>query len=176
MSKNSARERILDAYAAILIEGGVSAVTLSAVAARAEVSKGGLLYHFGSKEALVQGLLERMYELYDADLEAARSAPQGVVRYFLETSVSEATENSDLHRATLALVPLAMSDERVGTAIRECNNRWRMLLHERVADPLSADLLAALGDGLYLRAVTGDHSAELSGKWDDVLRRLGIES
>ncbi|OZM71418.1 TetR family transcriptional regulator [Amycolatopsis antarctica] len=176
MAKSSARERVLDAYEAILIEGGVDAVTLDAVAARAEVSKGGLLYHFGSKEALLQGLLDRMHALYDADLEAARSAPEGVVAYYLQTSVSEVTENSALHRATLALVPLAMADPRVGTAVRECNGRWRTLLHEHVRDPLSADLLAVIGDGLYLRAAIGDHSAELSSDWPGVLRRLGIEA
>lgn len=35
-------------------------MTLEAVAARAKVSKGGLLYHFPSKEAVVQGMVSRI--------------------------------------------------------------------------------------------------------------------
>jgi len=35
-------------------------MTLEAIAARAKVSKGGLLYHFPSKEAIVQGMVSRI--------------------------------------------------------------------------------------------------------------------
>jgi len=56
----SARDRILDTLEAILISEGERAATLDAVAARAEVSKGGLLYHFPNREALITGLLERL--------------------------------------------------------------------------------------------------------------------
>ncbi len=54
------RERLLDAAEAVVIERGVSAMTLEAVAARAKVSKGGLLYHFPSKNAVVQGMVSRI--------------------------------------------------------------------------------------------------------------------
>ena len=58
-SKNT-RERLLNAAEAVVIEEGVSAMTLEAVAARAKVSKGGLLYHFPSKEAVVLGMVSRI--------------------------------------------------------------------------------------------------------------------
>ena len=54
------RDRLLDAAEAVVIERGVNAMTLEAVAARAKVSKGGLLYHFPSKEAVVQGMVSRI--------------------------------------------------------------------------------------------------------------------
>lgn len=57
------RERLLDAAEAVVIEQGVSALTLEAVAARAKVSKGGLLYHFSSKEAVVLGMVSRIASL-----------------------------------------------------------------------------------------------------------------
>ena len=59
-SATSTRERLLDAAEAVVIERGVSALTLEAVAARAKVSKGGLLYHFPSKDAVVQGMVSRV--------------------------------------------------------------------------------------------------------------------
>lgn len=53
-------ERLLDAAEAVVIEQGVRAMTLEAVAARAKVSKGGLLYHFPSKDAIVLGMVSRI--------------------------------------------------------------------------------------------------------------------
>lgn len=48
----SARDKILDATLALVVEIGPETLTLDAVAARAGVSKGGLLYHFPFKEDL----------------------------------------------------------------------------------------------------------------------------
>lgn len=53
---NNSREQILDAYEHLLVQAGERAATLDAVAAQAKVSKGGLLYHFGSKKALFEAL------------------------------------------------------------------------------------------------------------------------
>jgi AcrR family transcriptional regulator len=39
-------------------------MTLEAVAREADVSKGGLLYHFPSKEALISGMVRRLIEGY----------------------------------------------------------------------------------------------------------------
>ena len=47
-----ARESVLDAFEAILIDEGERAATMDATARAAGVSKGGLHYHFGSKDAL----------------------------------------------------------------------------------------------------------------------------
>jgi AcrR family transcriptional regulator len=57
---STTRERLLDAAEAVVMERGVSAMTLEAVAAQAKVSKGGLLYHFPSKDAVVQGMVSRI--------------------------------------------------------------------------------------------------------------------
>ncbi len=58
--KTDTRDRLLDAAEAVVIEQGVSAMTLEAVAKKAGVSKGGLLYHFPSKEAIVMGMVTRI--------------------------------------------------------------------------------------------------------------------
>ena len=56
-ARESTRDRLLDAAEALLVEAGPRGLTLDAVAAAARVSKGGLLYHFRSKDALVEGLV-----------------------------------------------------------------------------------------------------------------------
>src|SRR3954454_9447968 len=56
----STRERILDSASELVREVGSGRLTLDAVAERAGLSKGGLLYNFPSKDALLQGMLERL--------------------------------------------------------------------------------------------------------------------
>lgn len=59
-ARASSRNALLDALESIISEGSVHDVTLESVAARAGVTKGGLIYHFKSKEALLYALVERM--------------------------------------------------------------------------------------------------------------------
>src|SRR6478609_257549 len=92
------RDRLLDAFEKLLVVGGTRAATLEAVAADANVSKGGLLYHFHSKDDLLIGMLERLREQGDADVQRMRTAPQGPVDYYLTTSVDN---GSDYDRALI---------------------------------------------------------------------------
>jgi AcrR family transcriptional regulator len=55
----SSREAILDAAEHVAGEVGANHMTLDAVAGRAGISKGGLLYNFPSKDALLKGMIER---------------------------------------------------------------------------------------------------------------------
>ena len=59
-TERSTRDRLIDAFETLLVTAGSRAATLDAVAAAADVSKGGLLYHFPSKDALVEGMLDRL--------------------------------------------------------------------------------------------------------------------
>jgi AcrR family transcriptional regulator len=58
----SRRDAILDAAADLVRERGAGHLTLDAVSAKANVSKGGLLYHFQTKEALLQAMVSRLEE------------------------------------------------------------------------------------------------------------------
>ena len=87
---NNSREQILDAYEHLLVQAGERAATLDAVAAQAKVSKGGLLYHFGSKKALFEALLDRTRTYADEDLEKMRTAPEGASAYYINTSTFRA--------------------------------------------------------------------------------------
>lgn len=52
-------EIILEAADAVLRKGGARALTIDAVAAEAGLSKGGVLHHYGSKDALITALVAR---------------------------------------------------------------------------------------------------------------------
>ncbi|MGW7530678.1 TetR/AcrR family transcriptional regulator [Amycolatopsis sp. NPDC054798] len=156
MAKPSARERILGSYEVILADRGPAEITLDAVAAHAGVSKGGLLYHFGSKDALRDGLLERLERLTDEDLERARNAPEGVVRHYLRSSITDVTRDLALHRTTMAALRLVLNDPVAAEVSRRCTERTRELMLEHVEDPVAAELVMLVGEGLYMRAALGE--------------------
>src|SRR5699024_9076109 len=63
------RSKILEAAAFIIQSQGILSFTLEAVAKQAGISKGGLLYHFPSKEALVAGMVEHLTQDYIENIE-----------------------------------------------------------------------------------------------------------
>ncbi|GAY11110.1 TetR family transcriptional regulator [Pseudonocardia sp. N23] len=154
----SARDRVLDAYETLLIEAGPGATTLDAVAAAADVSKGGLLYHFASKDALATGLLDRLRERSAADADAMHADPDGAVAYYLRTSVPGRASATGLTRTYLAALRIADAGP-IGLTAREAiaavDADGLAALRAEVPDPLLAWLVQLVGDGLYLRTLTG---------------------
>lgn len=72
-AKANACNKILDAAETLTVESGVPNLTLDAVATRAGVSKGGLLYHFPSKETLLMAMIQRIHEALQAEHAALAS-------------------------------------------------------------------------------------------------------
>jgi Transcriptional regulator len=105
MSKSSLRERILAAADKVARERGVANLTLDLVAEQAGVSKGGLLYHFTTKEALLTGMIERAIDRYRTFLRAAIDREGSDYRAYLKASVTarkDCDEGSECLRALFA--------------------------------------------------------------------------
>ncbi|MFC0673593.1 TetR/AcrR family transcriptional regulator [Brachybacterium hainanense] len=159
----SARDALLDAYEAILLDDGVRAATLEAVAARAGVSKGGLLYHFPSKDALVAGLVARLEALAAEDRDRMRQAPEGAVRYYIRTSN---WSGSSLDRALVATSQLAQeSDVAARDVVARIGQEWLELIVEQIGDRAISRAILLIGDGLYYNAaLTGGTYNTLTGE------------
>lgn len=156
----AAREAVLDAFERLIIADGERAATLDATARAAGVSKGGLLYHFGSRQALITGLIERLHRLIDDDVARIHEAPEGPIAYFVRSSLDIETA---LDRSFIATVRLAQGgDRQAGHAIEEVRERWLVELGTHVADPTLAIAITLIGDGLYY------HSALRAEAVDDV--------
>ncbi len=147
---SSSRERILDSFESALIRAGERAATMDAVAAAADVSKGGLLYHFPSKEALVDGLAERLRSLAEVDREAMRADPEGAARYYVRTSIFE---DSALDRSLVSMARLAQQGHPTAKAsLAEIQDRWLDALESQLGNRTTALAVKLLGDGLYYDA------------------------
>ncbi|ALX66852.1 TetR/AcrR family transcriptional regulator [Microbacterium sp. XT11] len=153
-----AREKVLDAFEAIVIADGERAATLDATARAAGVSKGGLLYHFGSKDELETGFLVRLEALTAADLERMATADEGPVAYYLRTSVME---DEALDRALIAASRLAQGGSTAAAeTLRRMRGLWKDAIRPHVRDTASLDLIMLLGDGLYFNNSLDVHGAE----------------
>ena len=132
----------------------MASASLDAVAARAGVSKGGLLYHFPSKSALFDALTDRLRA--DTAGNLARVETLGAVRAFLQTSCPSAEEARNYWAAFAAVhsgsTEVSPSARATVTDVFEV---WSAPLRAAVPDPVLADIIRLVGDGLYLTAVTG---------------------
>ncbi|MFI9203822.1 ScbR family autoregulator-binding transcription factor [Streptomyces sp. NPDC053048] len=97
------RQAILEAAGKVFDECGYEAATIAQILARAEVTRGALYFHFGSKEDLARGVLDqavttegvlpqqfRLQELVDASLLLAHRLPrEPLLRAGLRLSVDQ---------------------------------------------------------------------------------------
>ena len=68
------RAQILAAAAELAKEKGAAHISIEAIAQRAGLSKGGLLYHFPKKDALIQALVEQHLAEVESQLAGAEAA------------------------------------------------------------------------------------------------------
>ena len=104
----SSREVILDAAEAVVLESGASHMTLDAVAAKADVSKGGLLYHFPTKEALLRAMLKRFSKQIDETqkkkAQGLKKGPRREIQAFILSITERDRKKDQIGAALLAAV------------------------------------------------------------------------
>lgn len=71
----SNRSKVLEAAVRVAERDGVTSVTLDSVAAEAKLTKGGLMYHFRSKDALLDGIQEFLAASWDDAMAEAAGKP-----------------------------------------------------------------------------------------------------
>lgn len=173
MARNSTdtKEKLLDAFDVLLDEAGTSGATLDAVAAKAGVSKGGLLYHFRSKVELIRGSLERLDSLVDEDVESMKSAGERLHLYYLETSAEVGTP---LDRSLIAASCLAQENVEAKNALRRTREAWFDVLNDHLRDPDMAMTIQLIGDGMYFNQNFGLSQDDALEHVKNVLARLGL--
>ena len=151
----SARDKILDAALELIGDIGVPAVTLDRIAARAGVSKGGLLYHFRFKEELLAAANEHLVRRRVAARAAeAKRLPEGRGRR-LKAYVLASANNSqgDDQISTKLLVAGSMTAEAAAPIRRYFKERFPPF-----ADDVGferAALVHAATEGLWFMDVLG---------------------
>jgi AcrR family transcriptional regulator len=128
--------------------------SMDAVAQEVGLSKGGLIHHFPSRAALVDGLITRAIAEVDAAMTRA-AAEHHAAETWLRLSVPEAAD-VDLYRAmAVALKALGSSDRSLPAVVTESLTRWDALLTAELGDASRALTVRLVGDGLFMNALSG---------------------
>lgn len=153
----STREQIIDAALSVVREHGVGALTLDEAARLAGISKGGVLYHFKSKEALIQGMVmrlgERCEELQQRHYQRLSAGPNRWARAHVATSFDPEAPSSDPAGCAL-LAAIATNPALLQSIEGTIDNAFRRLTEDS-RDPSLALLVALAMDGLWLHRLVG---------------------
>jgi AcrR family transcriptional regulator len=148
----SLRDRVLDALQRLVLAGDPTP-TLDAVAAAAGVSKGGLLHHFPDRQALAHGLVHRA--LAETDAAMAGAADRGTAAAtWLRLSAADGPEQAAA-RALLSVLRVSAGGVDLPPDVGHAVQRWQSAIEAEVGDPVHADVVRLVGDGLFTEALLG---------------------
>jgi AcrR family transcriptional regulator len=152
-------ELVLDAAEIILIESGVQHFTLEAVAKRAGISKGGLLYIFPTKDQLILAMLDRE-----------------VSRFSAEVMRSSEVHSEDTYASLLGYIATARSED-VSVANKAANLMATLIHAPAMLEPARLFYLKMLGQ-FDLQSIEGRRGrlAYLAVEGAFLLRALGLKT
>lgn len=156
-ARAATREKILQAAGQVVIDRGVEALTLDAVAKQAAVSKGGLLYHFPNKNALIVNLGEHLLQNFEAALQLEfdqDDAPETTgqwLRAYVRSTERMSRESLAL-LARLSSILVEMPPE-LRQSVEAYEQRWHQRLEADGLDPVQATIIQLAIDGLWFSEV-----------------------
>jgi AcrR family transcriptional regulator len=148
-----ARDRVLEAAERLVAEVGAARLTLDAVAQGAGVSKGGLLYHFPSKESLLNALAHRYAESMEQCIAAAKAnLPEAGKSRELKAAILGMLGTDPRSRALSAvLLATATNEPALLDVIRQCVAQYTQELEGTCSNFTRAAVVTLAVDGLKMR-------------------------
>lgn len=168
MANQSTRAVLLDSAAKLAAEGGMTAVTLSAVSARSGVTKGALFHYFASRAELVVAMASDMLQRLDADVDRHLASDTRVNGRFTRAYVNMVFDDIALTPQTewAAIIAAVWGDD----AIRTMWHEWvaaRAKQHAGTDGSTVQAMIRLAADGIWFSR-TGFSSEEL----DDMRENL----
>ncbi len=137
-------------------EIGAARLTIDAVAARSGLSKGGVLYNFPSKDALIQGLVARLSEECASDIEAGRTQYQHYASPTLAALIVSAPGwISDKKSVARALLAANAANPELLTHFRAFKQQVKAQILSETDDPPRALIAWSAIEGLLFTTALG---------------------
>lgn len=170
------KNRILNSAEAVVLRDGVARLTLDAVAAEVGLSKGGVLYHYPSKDALVRGMVERLIDQTEAEinkLAAADPEPRGrVLRSYVRVTFPEdGTAPARVNQLAAVLLTAILTNPNLVEPIRNHFGQMQRRLLADGLDEKTVHIVRLASDGLWLSEMLQMPGPEKEIR-DSVIRRL----
>lgn len=155
-AKSDTRQKILRAAAHVINTKGVLALTLEAVAKEAKISKGGLLYHFHSKEDLMKGMNDFIMHTFFSELEdVANDDPchKGKwTRAYTNITFNQLDNEFDMNLAFLSAI--ATNPDRVKSMARDLRVLQNYIENDQI-NPIISTVIRLAVDGMYFNQLYG---------------------
>lgn len=150
MTRPSCKNLILDAAEKLVLRVGAAHMTLDAVAEEAGVSKGGVLYHFSTKEALLECMLRRHVERgMERRRETISQMPPGPAQELKGEIVAQVVARDPNDRMCAAFLAAIANEPKLMSTIREIQSeRYGRLVKPELPYERCVVLLLAV-DGLF---------------------------
>ncbi|RYG26151.1 TetR/AcrR family transcriptional regulator [bacterium] len=157
---NATRESLLDAAKRVVQHVGAGNLTLDAVAKEAGVSKGGLLYHFPSKQALLRGMVAKGIGHAEEELSEQLGAHPNRGKFaqcFLSQAMFGPKEcaHKPPAEAVWSMLGAAANDPSLLEPVREMHAHWQNRLEEDLGDPDVATLFRLVAHGMFSTELFG---------------------
>lgn len=150
----SSRDVIVDSAIELARREGVAAVTFDAVSKEADLSRGGIIYHFPSKDALLVAMVESIARSWEEALQDTLGKPYiestsgERIRAYLQVAVTS-TARSDIAMLIDPAVPVD-GEHPVQRVVR----RWAPSAAEATESELGLQyyVVRLVADGLWLHS------------------------
>ena len=109
----SLRESIIDAAEAVVVEVGALHLTLDTVAAKAKISKGGLMYHFPSKDALLNAMVTRLIDRFNQMRNDAQAKVGNDPKAMLKAHTLTTLNQPESNRIAAAILAAAANEPKL---------------------------------------------------------------
>ncbi|MCP3777647.1 TetR/AcrR family transcriptional regulator [Paenibacillus sp. MZ03-122A] len=150
------RELILKAASMIVHEEGVEKLTLEAVAKKAGISKGGLLYHFPNKDELILGMVEQLSTSFVSEFnERAENDMHSKGRWtraYMNTSFCGDRNASDLYTALSAA---QFTNPHMLKLLQDEYENIQNKIENDELDPVRSTIVRLAIDGLWFAEMFG---------------------
>ena len=159
----SKKTALLEAAIQVAAQGGVEALTIESLAVAAGVTKGGVQYHFHTKDALYEELLDYALSLFDEALE--EMAPPGSkagkwLHAYVDLSLGPPTDHDNAVATLLAGIPI--HDDRA-RPFRYFAAKWKARANADGKDAAMNTIVRLAADSVWMeRAYLSATASEIA--------------
>ena len=171
-NQTSKRKQLLMSASTIVKNEGVHKLTLEAVAKEAGVSKGGLLYHFPSKEALIKGMVDELTANYVSEMNKLVETDEQLngkwTKAYVKSTFNELEADFEMSSALMAAIfanPELLKDFQLQY------EDWQTKIENDGLNPVRSTIARLVADGLWYGEIFGLAPLE-KGLKDEIYKEL----
>jgi AcrR family transcriptional regulator len=157
--KPNTSDLILDAAERVVARDGSRKLTIDAVVRESGFSKGGVLYNFPSKLALIEGMVERMVgafsDRHDQALQQASRSNIAQVEPLIEAFFDAREKDEDKKKLSMGLLAALAENPELIEPVRQTIARIREDIMTHAHDKELALIVMLAADGLHFSDILG---------------------